>query len=57
MIRLLKHRKKRLIDNKSFENENKLNEHIDLIAKEDLITNDNSRTLELKNWLDYIKKY
>ena len=56
MIRLLKHRKKRLINNKSFENENKLNEHIDLITKEDLITNDNSRTLELKNWLDYIKK-
>ncbi len=56
MIRLLKHRKKRLIDNKSFKNENELNKHIDLIAREDQKTNDNSRTLELKNWLDYIKK-
>ena len=56
MIRLLKHRKKRLIDNKSFENESELNKHIDLMTKEDLITNDNSRTLELKNWLDHIKK-
>ena len=56
MIRLLKHRKKRLIDNKSFKNENELNKHIDLIAKEDQKTNDNSRTLELKNWLNSIKK-
>ena len=56
MIRLLKHRKKRLIDNKSFKNENELNKHIDLITREDQRTNDNGRTLELKNWLDYIKK-
>ncbi len=56
MIRLLKHRKKRLLDNKSFRDENEINKHIDLITKEDQITNDNSRTLELKNWLDHIKK-
>ena len=56
MIRLLKHRKKRLIDNKSFNNESELNKHINLITREDQKTNDNSRTLELKNWLDYIKK-
>ena len=48
MIRLLKHRKKRLIDNKSFNNESELNKHIDLITREDQKTNDNSRTLELK---------
>ena len=46
----------RWIDNKSFKDENELNKHIDLITKEDQITNDNSRTLELKNWLDHIKK-
>jgi GMP synthase (glutamine-hydrolysing) len=56
MIRLLKHRKKKLIDGKNFENESELNKHIDLITKVDQITNDNTRTLELKNWLDYIKK-
>ena len=56
MIRLLKHRKKRLIDNKNFNNESELNKHINLITREDQKTNDNSRTLELKNWLDYIKK-
>jgi len=56
MIRLLKHRKKKLIDDKSFKNENELNKHIDLITREDQKTNDNSRTLELKNWLGYIKK-
>ena len=55
MIKLLKHRKKRLLEAKSFKNEEEINQHIDLITKEDLISNDISRTLELKNWLDYIK--
>ena len=35
--------------------EEEINQHIDLNTKEDLISNDISRTLELKNWLDYIK--
>ena len=54
MIKLLKHRKKKLIDAKSFKNENEIDEHINLITREDQKTNDNSRTLELKNWLEYI---
>ena len=54
MIKLLKHRKKRLLDAKSFNNEDEINQHIELITKEDLISNDNSRTLELKNWLNYL---
>jgi len=40
---------------KSFNNEDEINQHIELITKEDLISNDNSRTLELKNWLNYLK--
>ena len=55
MIKLLKHRKKRLIDAKSFQNENEIDKHIDLITREDQKTNDNSRTLELKNWLEYLE--
>ena len=55
MVRLLKHRKKRLLSTKSFNNEEEINQYIDLITKEDLSTNDVSRTLELKNWLDYLK--
>ena len=55
MIKLLKHRKKRLIDTKSFKSENEIEKHIDLITLEDQKTNDNSRTLELKNWLEYLE--
>ena len=55
MIKLLKHRKKKLIDNKSFKNENEIDKHIDLITREDQKTNDNGRTLELKNWLEYLE--
>ena len=55
MIKLLKHRKKKLLDAKSFQNENEIDKHIDLITREDQKTNDNSRTLELKNWLEYLE--
>ena len=44
----------KLIDAKSFKNENEIEKHIDLITLEDQKTNDNSRTLELKNWLEYL---
>ena len=40
---------------KSFNNENEIDKHIDLIMTEDQKTNDNSRTLELKNWLEYLE--
>jgi|TARA_B100001079_G_scaffold84170_1_gene72390 GMP synthase (glutamine-hydrolysing) len=55
MIKLLKHRKKRLLDAKTFKNEEEINQHIDLITKEESTTNDISRTLELKNWLGYLR--
>jgi len=56
MIKLLKHRKKKLIESNSFKNEDEIDQHINLITYEDHKTNDQSRTLELKNWLDYIKE-
>jgi len=56
MIKLLQHRKKKLLSEKSFKDENEINKHIDLITSEDYKSNDDSRTLELKNWLNYIKK-
>jgi len=56
MIKLLKHRKKKLLDTNNFKSENEIEQHINLIIAEDQKTNDNSRTLELKNWLDYIKE-
>ena len=56
MVKLIKHRKKRLLDAKSFNNEDEIDQHINLITEEDLKINDNTRTLELKNWLNYLKE-
>ena len=54
MITLINFRKEKLIDNKSFNNEADLNSHIQIIEKENKITNKESRMRELKNWLDLI---
>ena len=55
MIKLIKHRSKKLIDNKSFKNENEINQHISLIEKAKVQLKDDNRLLELKNWLNYLK--
>jgi len=55
MIRLIKYRSKKLINNKIFKNENEINQHIILIEKAKAKLEDNSRLLELKNWLNYLK--
>jgi len=56
MIKLIQHRKKKLLDIKSFKNESEINQHVDLIKYESTLLTDNIRTLELKNWLNYLKK-
>ena len=55
MIKLIRYRSKKLINNKSFKNENEINHHIGLIQKAKAQLKDNIRLLELKNWLNYIK--
>ncbi|MDA7603952.1 gamma-glutamyl-gamma-aminobutyrate hydrolase family protein [Candidatus Pelagibacter sp.] len=54
MITLINFRKERLLENKSFSDENELNSHIKIIEDEIKITDKNSRMKELKNWLDLI---
>ena len=56
MIKLIKHRSQRLIDKNVFKNENEINEHIKLIEKAKSHLSDDMRTLELKNWIGYLKK-
>jgi len=56
MIKLIKHRSKKLIDNKSFKNENEINQHISLIEKAKVQLKDDIRLLELKNWINYLKE-
>ena len=55
MIKLIKHRSKKLIDNKSFKDETEINHHISLIDKAKVLLKDDIRLLELKNWLNYLK--
>ena len=56
MITLIKFRKDRLInDRKCFKDEKEIQEHINFIEQEIKISKKNSRMLELKNWLEYLK--
>ena len=55
MIKLIKYRSKKLIDNKSFKDETEINHHISLIDKAKVLLKDDIRLLELKNWLNYLK--
>jgi len=55
MIKLIKYRSKKLINNKSFKNETEINQHISLIEKAKAQLKDDIRLLELKNWLNYLK--
>jgi GMP synthase (glutamine-hydrolysing) len=55
MIKLIKHRSQNLIDKKIFKTISDLKQHIKLIEKEKSNLSDNIRTIELKNWLNYIK--
>ena len=56
MISLIKFRKDRLInDRKCFKDEEEIKKHINFIEKEIKVSVKESRMLELKNWLNYLK--
>jgi GMP synthase (glutamine-hydrolysing) len=55
MIKLIKHRSKALIEKNIFKDEGDLNRHIKIIESEKSNLSYETRTLELKNWLNYIK--
>ena len=55
MIKLIKHRSKDMLEKNIFKNQNEINAHVSSIEKAKLDLSDDSRTIELKNWLNYIK--
>ena len=56
MITLIKFRKDRLInDRKCFKDEKEIQDHISFIENEIKISKKETRMLELKNWLEYLK--
>ena len=54
MIKLIKYRSKKMIERNVFKNQNDIDQHIKSIEKAKISLSDESRTLELKNWLEYI---
>ena len=55
MIKLIKHRSKGMLEKKVFRNQNEINQHVNSIEKAKLDLSDDVRTIELKNWLNYLK--
>ena len=56
MISLINFRKDRLINvRKCFKDEKEIQDHISFIEKEIKVSVKDSRMLELKNWLNYLK--
>ena len=56
MISIINFRKEKLINNrKCFKNESEIQKHIEFIENEIKISIKDSRMLELKNWLAYLK--
>ena len=56
MIKLIKHRSKSLIKKEIFKDTNEVNLHIEKIKKANIELKDDIRTIELRNWLNYIGK-
>ena len=56
MLKLIKHRSKNLINKNIFKDKDAINQHIKKIKKADSELEDDIRTIELKNWLNYIKE-
>ncbi len=55
MIKLIKHRSKGMLEKKVFKNQDQIDQHVNSIEKAKLDLSDEARTIELKNWLNYIK--
>ena len=55
MINLIKHRSKRMLEKKVFKNQDEITQHVNTIEKAKLELSDDMRTIELKNWLNYLK--
>ncbi len=55
MIKLIKYRSEAMIEKKIFKNQSEIELHINTIEKAKTELSDEQRTIELKNWLNYLK--
>jgi GMP synthase (glutamine-hydrolysing) len=55
MIKLIKHRSKGMLEKNVFKNQDEIDQHVNFIEKAKSNLSDDTRTIELKNWLNYLK--
>jgi len=55
MIKLIKQRSKGMLEKNIFKKQDEINQHVNSIEKAKLDLSDDVRTIELKNWLNYLK--
>ena len=55
MIKLIKHRSNGMLEKNIFKNQEEINQHVNSIKKAQSDLSDDVRTVELKNWLNYLK--
>ena len=55
MINLIKHRSKGMLEKNFFKSQDEITQHVNTIEKAKLELSDDMRTIELKNWLNYLK--
>jgi len=55
MIKLIKHRSKKMLEKNVFKSQDEINQHVNSIEKAKLDLSDDMRTIELKNWLGYLR--
>ena len=56
MLKLIKMRSSNMIDKQYFKNQDEVEQHINLIKKENKILTYDNRIVEVKNWLNYLKE-
>ena len=56
MIKLIKHRSKTMLEKNVFKDQEEIDQHVDSIKKAKSNLSEDARTIELRNWIDYLKK-
>ena len=56
MLKLIKMRSSNMIDKQYFKNQDEVEQHINLIKKENKVLTYDNRIVEVKNWLNYLKE-
>ena len=56
MVRLIHFRTERLIEKKAFEDQKEIDHHVQMIERENQVSNKDLRMMELRNWIKYLNE-